>query len=545
MENELELQKKIFDSKMEQILKRRIMQEEGAFQTKATKSSGSTKGYIAEKDGASYLIKFNKNPSSQNTRDYCAMGIVNELIMSPLYKAFMYGRTPYIMPVRPTQSDNIALASEFLPGNFQTLSEYTSSKTTNMLGPDYEKLKKLNVQGVEKLFATMLMLGEFDVHARNIGVMNETQNGVDVPVFAKIDHGWSATQFFTNAETALKNFKQIFEIYYKSFTKNEDEIESKNYLISININKFKEHINQICLIDQEEIDNLLEASWHALNKSKINIENLMMLEWQDDQLHSYNKDSLPPATIYDNFGGCPYYLVDKDELIDEKTYKEAYIFIYENSSNSLKYRYIKNGKAVFNSSIKVNEEVIEKLKDNMTKNGLLSSSDIKILQAQPGFERKDKDLMEHLSKKFGQQMHVMEEIKGYLDIICKISNNDQEKWNNGEWLQACQKNPIIWAMENNRKIDSIDPSEWIINNIVSSKQINKVIVNAFKLDKNGDCFSIIINRLNEINDQDEKQRLITLVIECYKKENDMAENILQKYKDILGVNVSSTPGSHY
>lgn len=180
-------------------------------------------------------------------------------------------------------TETMGLISEFLPGNFKTVSQYTSSKQPSGIGVNWAKLAK--VEGAEKLFATMLMLGEHDIHAGNIGVMLE--NGV--PVFAKIDHGWSATQFFTSSDVALRNLAKAFKRY--------------GYLgvVPLDLIKFKAAIDQICHIDSTEINDLLLSKITLLQQMHIGIEHLNMLEWQDDLDHVYDEKNPPPAKTFKNF----------------------------------------------------------------------------------------------------------------------------------------------------------------------------------------------------------------------------------------------------
>ena len=520
------------NKQIELMLGRKATAKEDDFIQVGVKPSGTSQGYIATKDKLQYLIKKVANPQQANTNDYCAMGAVHELIMAPLYKMLMYGRAPYVASVKTSSAKVVALASEFLPGSFQTVAQYTASPSPSEIGPGYAKL--LQAQDAEKLIATMLMLGEYDVNSGNIGIMHEQQDGVDKLVFAKIDHGWSAMQFFTDPEIALQNLRQMFEIYYKHYyDEKKKKHQCEHYLIPINIAKFKEHIAQICLIDQEAISEFLMASWQAFQQLGINLNNLMLREWQDDKFHRYDAYDLPPASVYSNFGGCVYYLVEELALIDLAAIKEAYICVYEEQSKQLKYSYIKNGKVAAEKSIMLDQATVAELKTNRSNKGQLNSVGIKLLQQQPGFRRSDTDLLEHLVQKFTQQLQVMQAIGEYLEVIGAIANDNQQEWDNGAWLQVCVDNPIIWAMKNNRKIADQEPGVWLANRIIDSEKINQVALRAIAADHNGDILLAIIGKLSAIEEPNKRQKLLQLVITCYRQENSQIENIWQQNSDIL------------
>lgn len=122
-----------------------------------------------------------------------------------------------------------------------------------MIGVLAFRLKK--VQGAEKLFANMLAWGEYDIHAGNIGVMKvKDAAGKSDWVFAKIDHGWSATKFFTDPGKALEYFASAYKYY---------GYQGK---VPLDINKFKQSLDQITTISDDEIERIVKSRIYELKK---------------------------------------------------------------------------------------------------------------------------------------------------------------------------------------------------------------------------------------------------------------------------------------
>ncbi|MBU1147503.1 MAG: hypothetical protein KKD11_04045, partial [Candidatus Omnitrophica bacterium] len=163
--------------------------------------------------------------------------------------------------------------------DFETLAEFTGSKRASGLGPQYEKLGQL--EGGEKVFAAMLVWGEYDIHAGNLGVMKiQDDAGKDRNVLAKIDHGWSATQFFTDPATVLKNLANAYKIY---------RYQGK---LPLNIDKLRLAVDEITLISDDEIERLVQSRLDELKKMGFEIDQLLF--WENDPVH-YHDASLPKS----------------------------------------------------------------------------------------------------------------------------------------------------------------------------------------------------------------------------------------------------------
>ncbi|RYF19449.1 MAG: hypothetical protein EOO42_14370, partial [Flavobacteriales bacterium] len=170
------------------------------------KSSGVSEGYIAKRYGTdqSYMIK------SALTKGYSVIGkgpnkwisnssvnFINEYVTSAIYRRLLYNRAPMIEITESAEENKMKLRSKFLD-NFQTISEFTKSNEHYNIGEAHDGIN--HVKGAEKLFASIIFGGEFDIHAGNLGVMTEIDEfGNEIKVFAKIDHGWSASKFFSKS----------------------------------------------------------------------------------------------------------------------------------------------------------------------------------------------------------------------------------------------------------------------------------------------------------------------------------------------------------
>jgi hypothetical protein len=152
----------------------RVIAQESAFSRKSAKPSGVSTGYVATKQtdptGLPFMIKTvdkSDNPNRNENDD--AFFFVNEFIAAPLYKRTLYDRTPVIEGVVAAKADKIAFRSKFLHG-FKTISEFTGSTLSCFTGT--QKIEELQeVDGAEKVFAAILVWGEGDAHAGNLGVM--------------------------------------------------------------------------------------------------------------------------------------------------------------------------------------------------------------------------------------------------------------------------------------------------------------------------------------------------------------------------------------
>lgn len=214
-------------------------------------------------DGASYMVK-TAWKSHEDKKQKDAMEFVNEFVTAPLYNITLYNRAPMIAEVQVTQ-EQVGLGSKFLP-NFKSIYEFckTDDNDDDLFGSalDYSKLTKAT--GMEKVFASILAWGETDEHYENIGVMliDKTENKPEELVFAKIDHGRSATIFFKNTNAA---FEKLVGSYATNGYQNH---------IPLKASKLKESLYQITLISDEEIARLVKSRIYQLKQTGFNIKDV-------------------------------------------------------------------------------------------------------------------------------------------------------------------------------------------------------------------------------------------------------------------------------
>jgi len=238
---------------------------------------------------------------------------VIEFLTSTLYKRVLYKRAPVIALVKATAPNEILLRSKYLNG-FENASKYTGGTGYNQYG----KTKSLaTVSGGGKLMAVLLAFGEHDDHAGNIGVMTDWDARQDKisEIFAKIDHGWSATQLFTNGECMWKNFHSACNIYqYKDNVK-------------IDLTEFRESLEQILMITPEEIADHLKARVYELEQMGFDPRGLLFPEWTDNSDHNHD-DSPAQTFMYDSLALLEGHYIERfqkhwEALRQFKIYVEA------------------------------------------------------------------------------------------------------------------------------------------------------------------------------------------------------------------------------
>lgn len=244
---------------------------------------GATTGYLASKrtktDGLPFMIKTAYRDSEIiengekrarnriNSANLDATSLINEYIAAPLYKRTLYNRTPLIERVENDigSKDKVCIRSKFLQ-DFVTLDEFK-----HYMPKQFKKHMLSKVTGAEKLFASVLLFGEGDMHGSNIGVMQEKGKNV----FAKIDHGLSVTQWYADVKTPLEWLSKCLQ-------------EDLEELISLNINLFKEAIDQALMnLSRDELRNIIGNRIDELKKSGIEIDKLGFYSWGSNQTTVY------------------------------------------------------------------------------------------------------------------------------------------------------------------------------------------------------------------------------------------------------------------
>ena len=262
-------------TKIGEHLKRLIKRDASDFVKSADKEVGETSGYIAQeavaavassdKASSSFMIKSSLPREAGKGITYDERStFIREFITAPLYRRILYSRAPVISAVEGiiTEGDSLnqGLRSEFIEG-FTTLTEVTGGvKGSGDLGDRKELLK--SAEGAEKLFASMLFLGEYDYGSDNIGVISESDGK---RVLAKIDHGWSGSVEFDNSE-------KILAFLWHSMS-------AAGYAkdITVDANKFIEAIHQISQISDDEIETIASARIEEATRMGFDIKGVQFL----------------------------------------------------------------------------------------------------------------------------------------------------------------------------------------------------------------------------------------------------------------------------
>ncbi|MFI4984219.1 MAG: hypothetical protein ACHP6I_03370 [Rickettsiales bacterium] len=246
----------------------------------------------------------------RNNENFKAIAFASEFFSSSIISRIIFGRAPTIALVEgnneqekkrvvamlesefpsiiyspdevSAQGDNGSkvyhvLRSKYLDG-FQTAVQFTGGKEgSTRFGPNRWRLEA--VEGFEKLIAAALFAGDYDINAGNVGIMREDGKNV----FAKVDHGWGATRFFTDSNKLLLSVRSSLSNYgYKGIR-------------DFNLIKFKQAVDEIIKISDDEIEKIICSRLYELKSTGFSIENLTFRYWKNDTLHHF-EDS-PPAEL--------------------------------------------------------------------------------------------------------------------------------------------------------------------------------------------------------------------------------------------------------
>lgn len=276
-----ELQEILYQEKAPEVLEKhfedRTIAKESAFKQDKAKPSGVADGYVAKRNSDDHLFMMKKAMKEEmvpeiktplgeekiRSKDFDSMNLVNEFVTGGIFRdpRVLGNRAPIIELVESSTPGLINLRSKFLP-DFQTVSEFTGANPPG-IGLQADKLK--DVKGAEKYFAAALFGGEYDIHAGNVGVIKaKDDQGKDIMVFAKIDHGWSASQFFSDHKKMLKNLANALKVYHYT------DIGKLN----LKLDKFKEAVDEITKISDQEIETMIKSRVYQLKKAGMDIKDL-------------------------------------------------------------------------------------------------------------------------------------------------------------------------------------------------------------------------------------------------------------------------------
>lgn len=256
------------------------------------KASGLTAGYVASRiiDDQRFMLKHAfkvadsmLTPQQKTDRH----DLVNEYTMAPLYRRMLYDRTPIIELTttgeeikndifeiehleRERQYDSIFIRSKFLR-DFETMAIFAGDKNYQR-HQEVQRLRKL--QGFEKVIASCLMFGEGDYHAGNLGVSRHLINEQIEHIVNKIDHGRSATTFFSSAKEMHRALQERLNLFgYEN--------------IPMNIISLKNAIDEGLKISEDEIKNLIQARLANLDHIGFDFKNLNLNIYIDNKTIHY------------------------------------------------------------------------------------------------------------------------------------------------------------------------------------------------------------------------------------------------------------------
>lgn len=238
-------------SALDMALDDRATKDENEFAYAEAKPGGASAGYVGQvmsgpNQGRVFMVKDAQNIMAMRGLggEIIPTGLAQEYISGAFFKRFLYDRAPEIALIQGRDKKTVVLRSKFLD-SFQTVREF------NAKGGDAQK-----VEGLAKVFAVSALLGDVDLHAGNVGVVE--REGVLYAV--KIDHGGGLSRILgnelsTRANLALMLYGDKGSVGFRDY---------KNY--KVNIIEFRSALDQIAQTTDDEIDQLVGNRVHKLQQ---------------------------------------------------------------------------------------------------------------------------------------------------------------------------------------------------------------------------------------------------------------------------------------
>lgn len=221
--------------------------------TNATgKNAGISAGYVATHaiTKKPFMIKHSEAKLDLTTS-------VNEFVMGDIFKKMLFDRTPVIELVKSDgPNEPFLIRSKFIYG-FTSFMDFKSDRPVEMIG-------------LEKYLAAVLIGGESDPNPGNVGLVPvDITNQSKEFYVVKIDHGFSATMTFPTPEHMLQHINIYFNCYKNALPINKLNIEQfENALIAALQNLSPE---QIELIVKKRVYELKEAGFDPSSCEFLNI----------------------------------------------------------------------------------------------------------------------------------------------------------------------------------------------------------------------------------------------------------------------------------
>lgn len=257
-------------SLIEEKLKAKIARSEKDFKRKGAKYDGVTDGYVATdiKSKKTHMVKKAQKESGGGNLLDDKRDLIIEYIAAPLAKRVLMDRAPDIGLVtggkelerdkdlrrKPIHAESgtsyVALRSKFFD-DFKTLNEFGSLA----LGIyPFEK-----VEGFERVLVGALIIGEFDFHKGNIGVVEYTKENGDKGYKAvKIDHGRSMVNVKKQI-VKMKNYDDLINYMHSNLGYYYTDIHAL-----IDEKRLSLAISEMTNISREEVEKLIRKQVYDL-----------------------------------------------------------------------------------------------------------------------------------------------------------------------------------------------------------------------------------------------------------------------------------------
>lgn len=166
-------------------------------------------------EGKNYAVKYEFLSLVTTVKYSFRQQIINEYVSAPLYEILLGSRAPKVKLgyeiLKRSKDGLFAVCSEYIDG-FVNLKDYKST-----LPCDYEPRTAAmrQILNTERVLLASLLLMERDPRQTNLGVVKEDfeEYATTAYVMAKVDHGWSLSNYSTNVYDLFLCFTSLMNTY--------------------------------------------------------------------------------------------------------------------------------------------------------------------------------------------------------------------------------------------------------------------------------------------------------------------------------------------
>ncbi len=406
--------------------------------------------------------------------------LVNEYLMSGIYKIALYdrapknelvtkdgeifeldveiqaGKTKVEMVKKPHTDPELHLRSKFFK-DFQTVGEFTGGKGYTL--KDASQLAK--IEGMEKVLASCLLFGELDYHAGNVGVItSKDDSGKPTYTAVKIDHGRSVQEFFSSPAALREGFEKKLKRFYSN---------DSGHLV-IHPEKLKTAIDEMLKIDEGQIDQQIRAKCDNLRHLGFDLAGINFgsnLDGQGNPIQ-FKIEPYDPAK----------YRNEDDYRIDS----------YDKLANHFKEQLAKQKEVLREFSKEL--AIIEKISpsDDVFKTGgwlrEIKGQDIVAWAVTNNKQIDGKDPLDWAA----DNKKLVEGKDPYVWAMDTNNYTNEEiiKWTLQHGKQIEGEDPVNWAVRRDQLIGGIDPILWGIQEKLDNKVIENAVTSAVYSNKDID-----------------------------------------------------------